>query len=178
VIFINQIRMKLGVMFGNPETTTGGQALKFYSSVRMDIRNIGKIEDGVGDEKKITGNRVRVKIVKNKIAPPFRTAEFDILYDRGISYTGDLLDLASRYEVAQKSGAFYTYKDIKLGQGRENAKSFLETNQKILKELEKEVREVVEKLHKEEARGLNQPATAPVKVAAKTTARASASKEV
>lgn len=178
VIFINQIRMKLGVMFGNPETTTGGQALKFYSSVRMDIRNIGKIEDGVGDEKKITGNRVRVKIVKNKIAPPFRTAEFDILYNRGISYTGDLIDLAARYEIAQKSGAFYTYKDIKLGQGRENAKSFLESNQKILKELEKEVREVVEKLHKEEARGLNQPAAAPVKVAAKTGTRASASKEV
>ncbi len=182
VIFINQIRMKLGVMFGNPETTTGGQALKFYSSVRMDIRSIGKIEDGSGEEKKIMGNRVRVKIVKNKIAPPFRSAEFDILYNKGISYTGDLIDLATKYEIAHKSGAFYAYKETKLGQGRENAKSFLESNQKVLKELEKEVREVVEKLHKEEARGLDHhaPETAmtPVKVAAKTATRSSASKEV
>lgn len=182
VIFINQIRMKLGVMFGNPETTTGGQALKFYSSVRMDIRSIGKIEDGSGEEKKIMGNRVRVKIVKNKIAPPFRSAEFDILYNRGISYAGDLIDLATKYEIAHKSGAFYAYKETKLGQGRENAKSFLETNQKVLRELEKEVREVVEKLHKEEARGLDhhapEAAMTPVKVAAKTAARSSASKEV
>lgn len=181
VIFINQIRMKIGVMFGNPETTTGGQALKFYSSVRMDIRSIGKIEDGTGDDKKIMGNRVRVKIVKNKIAPPFRTAEFDILYNRGISYTGDLIDLAAKYEVAHKSGAFYTYNDIKLGQGRENAKSFLEANQKVLKDLEKDVHEIVAKLHKEEARGLgNLPAEAApvaVKTAAKA-ARSSASKEV
>ncbi|MFO0780932.1 MAG: recombinase RecA [Candidatus Gracilibacteria bacterium] len=172
----------LGVMFGNPETTTGGQALKFYSSVRMDIRSIGKIEDGSGEEKKIMGNRVRVKIVKNKIAPPFRSAEFDILYNKGISYTGDLIDLATKYEIAHKSGAFYAYKETKLGQGRENAKSFLESNQKVLKELEKEVREVVEKLHKEEARGLDHhaPETAmtPVKVAAKTATRSSASKEV
>ncbi len=179
VIFINQIRMKLGIMFGNPETTTGGQALKFYSSVRMDIRNIGKIEDGTGDEKKITGNRVRVKIVKNKIAPPFRTAEFDILYNKGISYTGDLLDLASKYDVAQKSGAFYTYKDTKLGQGRENAKSFLDGNQKILKELEKDIREIVATLHREEAAGLTHtPAAVPSKTPVKTSARSSASKDV
>lgn len=186
VIFINQIRMKIGVMFGNPETTTGGQALKFYSSVRMDIRNIGKIEDGTGDDKKITGNRVRVKIVKNKIAPPFRTAEFDILYNRGISFAGDLLDLASKYEIAQKSGAFYSYKETKLGQGRENAKSFLETNPKILKELEKEVREIIGKIHMEEDRGLDHVhggitparAAAPVKAAAKAAIRTSASKEV
>jgi recombination protein RecA len=174
VIFINQIRMKIGVMFGNPETTTGGQALKFYSSVRMDIRNIGKIEDGTGDEKKILGNRVRVKIVKNKIAPPFRTAEFDILYNRGISYAGDLIDLASKYEIAHKSGAFYTYKDIKLGQGRENAKGFLETNQKVLRELEKEVREVVLKLHKEEARGLDHVFASPAPVEAPVAAAAPA----
>ncbi len=172
--------MKIGVMFGNPETTTGGQALKFYSSVRMDIRSIGKIEDGTGDDKKILGNRVRVKIVKNKIAPPFRTAEFDILYNRGISYTGDLIDLASKHDIAHKSGAFYTYKDIKLGQGRENAKGFLESNQKILKELERDVKEVVVKLHKEEARGLDQShaiTPAPVKVAAKTAIRPAATKE-
>lgn len=188
VIFINQLRMKIGVMFGNPETTTGGQALKFYSSVRMDIRSIGKIEEGTGDEKKILGNRVRVKIVKNKIAPPFRVAEFDILYNRGISYAGDLIDLATKYEIAHKSGAFYTYKDIKLGQGRENAKSFLETNEKVLKELEKEVLSIVSKLHKEEARGLNHaPASTsaptsesetPTKTITKSTARAAANKEV
>ena len=187
VIFINQIRMKIGIMFGNPETTTGGQALKFYSSVRMDIRNIGKIEDGSGEEKKILGNRVRVKIVKNKIAPPFRTAEFDILYNRGISYAGDVIDLATKYEITQKSGAFYSYKDIKLGQGRENAKGFLETNHKVLKEIEKEVLAIVEKLHKEESRGLDHihgglspaaPVAAPVKATAKTAIRTSASKEV
>ena len=187
VIFINQIRMKIGIMFGNPETTTGGQALKFYSSVRMDIRNIGKIEDGSGEEKKILGNRVRVKIVKNKIAPPFRTAEFDILYNRGISYAGDVIDLATKYEITQKSGAFYSYKDIKLGQGRENAKGFLETNHKVLKEIEKEVLAMVEKLHKEESRGLDHihgglspaaPVAAPVKATAKTAIRTSASKEV
>lgn len=150
VIFINQMRMKIGVMFGNPETTTGGQALKFYSSVRMDIRSIGKIEDGTGEEKKILGNRVRVKIVKNKIAPPFRTAEFDILYNKGISYTGDIIDLATKYEIARKSGAFYTYKDMKLGQGRENAKSFLEGNQKILKEMEKELHAAFAQIKKDE----------------------------
>ena len=187
VIFINQIRMKLGVMFGNPETTTGGQALKFYSSVRMDIRNIGKIDNGMGEEKTIIGNRVRVKIVKNKIAPPFRTAEFDILYDRGISFTGDLLDLATKYEIIHKSGAFYTYHDLKLGQGRENAKAFLESNKKVHTELEKEVREVVARIHKENAErdhaGINAAqkvtAAAPVaKMPARTMTRASASKEV
>jgi len=187
VIFINQIRMKLGVMFGNPETTTGGQALKFYSSVRMDIRNIGKIDNGMGEEKTIIGNRVRVKIVKNKIAPPFRTAEFDILYERGISFTGDLLDLATKYEIIHKSGAFYTYHDLKLGQGRENAKAFLESNKKVHAELEKEVREVVSKIHKENAErdhaGINAAqkvsAAAPVaKMPAKTMTRSSASKEV
>ncbi len=146
VIFINQIRMKIGVMFGNPETTTGGQALKFYSSVRMDIRSIGKIEDTNGEEKVILGNRVRVKIVKNKIAPPFRTAEFDILYNKGISHSGDLLDLSSKYEITRKSGAFYTYKDLKLGQGRENAKGFLESNPAVFNEMEKEVKALLAKM--------------------------------
>lgn len=145
VIFINQLRMKIGVMFGNPETTTGGQALKFYSSVRMDIRSIGKIENGVGDQKETQGNRVRVKVVKNKIAPPFKTAEFDIMYNKGISYIGDLLDLATKYEIARKSGAFFSYKELKLGQGRENVKEFLDKNSKVAKSIEKDVREKLAK---------------------------------
>lgn len=141
VIFINQIRMKIGIMFGNPETTAGGHALKFYASVRMDIRSAGKIEEGSADTKEITGTRARVKIVKNKIAPPFRMAEFDIMYNKGISKTGDLLDLATKYEITRKSGAFYTYKDTKLGQGRENAKAYLAEHKKVMDALEKEVTE-------------------------------------
>lgn len=143
VIFINQIRMKIGVMFGNPETTTGGHALKFYSSVRMDIRSIGKIEEGSGDSKQIVGIHARVKVVKNKIAPPFRTAEFDIMYNKGISYFGELLDLGVKYEHIHKSGAFYSYGDIKLGQGREGAKGFLMGNEKIAKAIDTEVRKFV-----------------------------------
>lgn len=146
VIFINQLRMKIGVMFGNPETTTGGNALKFYSSVRMDIRSIGKIEDGTGDAKQVKGNRVRVKVVKNKMAPPFKTAEFDVIYNRGISYVGDVIDLATRYEITRKAGAFYSYKDLKLGQGRENVKSFLVENRKVLSEIAKEVEAHIKKL--------------------------------
>ncbi len=140
VIFLNQLRMKIGVMFGNPETTTGGQALKFYASVRMDIRSIGKIEDPGSAEKELVGNRVKVKIVKNKIAPPFKTAEFDILYNKGISFEGDLLDLATKYNIVRKSGAFYSYHDEKLGQGRETAKNFLLGNGKMTKEIEKDVK--------------------------------------
>jgi len=140
VIFLNQLRMKIGVMFGNPETTTGGQALKFYASVRMDIRSIGKIEDAGSAEKELVGNRVKVKIVKNKIAPPFKIAEFDILYNRGISFEGDLLDLATKYNIVRKSGAFYSYHDEKLGQGRETAKNYLLGNGKITKEIEKDVK--------------------------------------
>ncbi|MFA7685933.1 MAG: recombinase RecA, partial [Candidatus Gracilibacteria bacterium] len=140
VIFLNQLRMKIGIMFGNPETTTGGQALKFYASVRMDIRGAGKIEDTSSIEKETVGTKVRVKIVKNKIAPPFKTAEFDIMYNKGISIEGDMLDLASKYNIARKSGAFYTYKETKLGQGRENAKIFLLENNKILKAIEKDIR--------------------------------------
>lgn len=143
VIFINQIRMKIGVMFGNPETTTGGNALKFYSSVRMDIRSIGKIEDTSGPEKEIVGNHVRVKIVKNKVAPPFKTAEFDIMYNKGISYVGDLLDLAVKYERVHKSGAFYAYGDLKLGQGREAAKGFLSGNEKVAKKIEEDVKKML-----------------------------------
>lgn len=143
VIFINQIRMKIGIMFGNPETTTGGHALKFYSSVRMDIRSIGKIEEGAGDQKEIVGVRARVKVVKNKIAPPFRTAEFDIMYNKGISYVGDLLDLGVKYERIHKSGAFYSYGDIKLGQGRESAKGFLTGNEKVAKAVAEDLKKTI-----------------------------------
>ncbi|KKU79484.1 MAG: recA protein [Candidatus Peregrinibacteria bacterium GW2011_GWA2_47_7] len=143
VIFVNQIRMKIGIMFGNPETTTGGNALKFYSSVRMDIRSVGKLEEGAGDTKEIVGIRARVKVVKNKVAPPFKTAEFDIMYNRGISRVGDLLDLGVKYERIHKSGAFYSYGDTKLGQGREAAKGFLDGNKKIAETLEKELRKLL-----------------------------------
>ncbi|MGI6612073.1 MAG: recombinase RecA [Candidatus Nanosyncoccaceae bacterium] len=136
VVFINQIRMKIGVMFGNPETTTGGNALKFYASVRLDIRRIGQIK--VGDD--IVGNRTRVKVVKNKIAPPFRTTEFDIMYNEGISQTGDTLDLAAQYEVIEKSGAFYKYNGEVIGQGRDAAKKYLKDNPKVLTEIDKAVR--------------------------------------
>lgn len=138
VIFINQIRMKIGVMFGNPETTTGGNALKFYASVRMDIRRISQIKQGDN----IIGNRTRVKVVKNKIAPPFRQAEFDIMYNAGISKSGDVLDLAVDKELVEKSGAWFAYKGEKIGQGREAAKKYLEDNPKIQDELEKKVREL------------------------------------
>lgn len=151
VIFINQIRMRIGVMFGNPETTTGGNALKFYTSVRMEIRNIGKIEAGMGDQKQIAGNRVRVKVVKNKVAPPFKIAEFDIMYNKGISYEGDLIDLAVKYEITRKSGAFFSYKDLKLGQGRENVKDFLVKNKKVLAAIEKDIRENITKADKNPA---------------------------
>ena len=136
VIFINQIRMKIGVMFGNPETTTGGNALKFYSSVRMDIRRIGQIKQG----EEVVGNRTRVKVVKNKIAPPFRQAEFDIMYNQGISKSGDVLDLAAAAGIVEKSGAWYAYEGEKIGQGREATKKYLEENPKVLEELAKKVR--------------------------------------
>ncbi len=139
VVFINQIRMKIGVMFGNPETTTGGNALKFYASVRMDIRRTGQIKSG----EDIIGNRTKVKIVKNKIAPPFRAAEFDIMYNEGISRTGDVLDLAVQHGVVGKSGAWFDYKDGKIGQGREAAKQYLADNKPVLEEIEKEVRKKV-----------------------------------
>jgi recombination protein RecA len=136
VIFINQIRMKIGVMFGNPETTTGGNALKFYASVRMDIRRTGQIK--VGEE--VIGNRTKVKVVKNKIAPPFRAAEFDIMYNEGISRTGDVLDLAVQHGIVGKSGAWFDYNDAKIGQGREASKQYLADNPKVLEEIDKKVR--------------------------------------
>ncbi len=135
VIFINQIRMKIGVMFGNPETTTGGNALKFYASVRMDIRKIGQIKQGDN----VVGNRTKVKIVKNKIAPPFKEAEFDIMYKEGISRSGDVLDLASNLNIVDKSGAWYSYKGEKIGQGREATKKYLDQNPKVLDELIKKI---------------------------------------
>ncbi len=135
VIFINQIRMKIGVMFGNPETTTGGNALKFYASVRMDIRRIGQIKQG----EDIIGNRTRVKVVKNKIAPPFRQAEFDIMYNQGISTSGDILDLATERGIVEKAGAWYAYNDAKIGQGREASKTYLEENPKVMAEITKKI---------------------------------------
>ncbi len=136
VLFLNQLRMKIGVMFGNPETTTGGKALKFYSTVRIDIRRIAAIKDG--DE--VKGNRTRVRIVKNKVAPPFRSVEFDIMYGVGISRIGDLLDLGIVHQLVQKSGAWYSMGDEKIGQGRENAKLFLEDHPDLLLDLEKNLR--------------------------------------
>ena len=137
VIFTNQLRQKIGVMFGNPETTTGGQALNFYASIRLDESRIQAIK--VGDE--VIGNRTRVKIVKNKVAPPFRTAEFDIMFNEGISKSGDVLDLATKFEVVQKRGAFFSYGDIRIGQGRENSKDFLRQNPDLMNELDAVIRQ-------------------------------------
>ena len=136
VVFTNQIREKIGVMFGNPETTTGGRALKFYASLRMDIRRIGAIKDG----QELVGNRTRVKVVKNKMAPPFRQAEFDIMYNEGISHTGLLIDLGAELNIVEKSGAWYSYGETRLGQGRENAKAFLMENAELADEIETKVR--------------------------------------
>ena len=148
VIFINQIRMKIGVMFGNPETTTGGNALKFYASVRLDIRRIESLKEG----QEVVGNRVRVKVVKNKLAPPFRQAEFDVLFNEGISRTGELLDLGTEKGFVEKSGAWYTYNGERIGQGRENARQFLREHGPVAKELEARIREAAG-LTKEKAKG-------------------------
>jgi recombination protein RecA len=137
VIFTNQLRQKIGVVFGNPETTTGGMALKFYASVRLDVRRIQSIK--LGSE--IIGNRTRVRVVKNKVAPPFRTAEFDIMYNEGISKAGDLLDLATELNIVDKRGSFYNYGDVRLGQGRENAKDFLRQNPDLMDEVELTLRQ-------------------------------------
>ena len=137
VIFINQLREKIGVMFGNPETTTGGRALKFYASVRLDVRRI----DSLKQSGEVIGNRVRVKVVKNKIAPPFKEAEFDIMFGKGISREGDILDLAAKEDIIEKSGAWYAYQGAKIGQGRENAKNYLAQNPAVMAEVEAKVRE-------------------------------------
>jgi recombination protein RecA len=137
VVFINQIRMKIGVMFGSPETTSGGNALKFYASVRMDIRRIGAIKD----KEEIIGNATRVKVVKNKVAPPFKVVEFDLMYGKGISKIGELIDLGAKADIVEKAGAWYAYKGEKIGQGRENAKLYLEQNPKAAAEIEMAIRE-------------------------------------
>jgi recombination protein RecA len=136
VIFINQIRMKIGVMFGSPETTTGGNALKFYASVRLDIRRIGAIKNG----EEVTGNMTRVKVVKNKVAPPFREAEFEIMYGQGISREGEIIELASAQGIIEKSGAWYSYKGNRIGQGKDNARVFLQGNKELAREIEDQVR--------------------------------------
>ena len=138
MVFTNQLRQKIGVMFGNPETTTGGQALKYYASVRLDVRRLQAIKDG----QQMMGNRIRVRVTKNKVAPPFRQAEFDIMYDEGISKTGDLLDLGVEHEIIDKRGAFYSYGETRLGQGRENSKRFLKDNSEVAAEIEQAVREI------------------------------------
>ena len=135
VIFINQMRMKIGVMFGNPETTTGGNALRFYSSVRLDIRRIATIKDASG----ATGNRTRVRVVKNKLSPPFREAEFDIVYGKGISQVGEIVDIGVELGIIEKSGSWYSYKDAKIGQGRDNAKKYMEENVEICKEVKEQI---------------------------------------
>ncbi|MBE9582084.1 MAG: recombinase RecA [Proteobacteria bacterium] len=145
VIFINQIRIKIGVMFGNPETTPGGNALKFYSSVRLDIRRIGNIKDG----QEVIGNRTRVRVVKNKVAPPFKEAQFDIMYGEGISATGDLLDMAVQNEIVDKSGAWYSFDKERIGQGRENAKTFLKENPDLFANIQKKVRDALGLAQKE-----------------------------
>jgi recombination protein RecA len=152
LIFINQIREKIGVMFGNPETTTGGRALKFYSTVRIDIRRIAAIKEG----DVMVGSRTRVKVVKNKVAAPFREAEFDIMYGEGISREGDMLDLAANNEIVEKSGSWFSYKGERIGQGRENAKNFLKENKDIAARIETEVRKKLGLLKEKQ-----EPAPAP-----------------
>src|SRR6266851_2714701 len=139
VIFINQIRMKIGVMFGNPETTTGGNALKFYASVRIDIRRIGSIKKG----EEVIGNETRVKVVKNKVAPPFKTADFDILYNEGISREGEIIEMGVNHRIVEKSGAWYAYKGEKIGQGKDNTREFLKENPAMAQEIEQKIREAV-----------------------------------
>jgi recombination protein RecA len=165
LIFINQIREKIGVMFGNPETTTGGRALKFYSTVRIDIRRIAAIKEG----DVMVGSRTRVKVVKNKVAAPFREAEFDIMYGEGISREGDMLDLAANNEIVEKSGSWFSYKGERIGQGRENAKNFLKENKDIAARIEAEVRTKLGLL-KEKQEPAPAPPTAPEVERAKSVA--------
>jgi len=167
LIFINQIREKIGVMFGNPETTTGGRALKFYASVRADIRRIAAIKDG----EIVTGNRTKIKIVKNKMAPPFREAEFDIIYGEGISKEGDLVDLGVQHNLIEKSGAWYSYKGERIGQGRENAKQFLRENSDVYKKVDTELRKQLGLVRAEPAIVAPPPAAAPPQAAAATRTR-------
>ncbi|HMY16486.1 MAG TPA: recombinase RecA [Polyangium sp.] len=165
LIFINQIRQKIGVMFGNPETTTGGNALKFYASVRLDIRSIGKIKEAAagGKEPAVVGNRTRVKVVKNKLAPPFREVEFDILYGQGISHSGDVIDLASEANIIEKSGAWFSFQNDRIGQGRENARTYLEQHPETLDRIEN----LVLAKHGIHRKGAETPAPAPAAPAKK-----------
>jgi recombination protein RecA len=142
VFFINQLREKIGVMFGNPETTTGGNALKFYASVRLDIRRSSQIKDGDN----VIGNRTKVKVVKNKVAPPFKTAEFDIMYGEGVSKTGEILDLAVEFEIIKKSGSWFSYGDTKLGQGRDAVKALIKDNPELAEELEEKIKSRIKEL--------------------------------
>tara|TARA_B100001245_G_C22843487_1_gene405509 strand:- start:776 stop:1243 length:468 start_codon:yes stop_codon:yes gene_type:complete len=137
-VFINQLRQKIGVMFGNPETTTGGNALKFYSSVRLDIRRIGQIKDNPDN---VIGNRTKVKVVKNKVAPPFKVVEFDIMYGKGISKSGEIIDLGVEMDIIQKAGSWFSYKGNKLAQGRDSAKQIIDDNPELMKELEDKIKE-------------------------------------
>jgi recombination protein RecA len=157
MVFINQIREKIGVMFGSPETTTGGRALKFYASVRVDIRRIGALKDGDS----VIGNRTRVKVVKNKVAPPFREAEFDILYGEGISREGDLLDLGATHNVVEKSGSWFSYKGERIGQGRDNARQYLREHPDLCRTLDEDLRRALGL-----ARLAEEPRKAPAAVAA------------
>ncbi|CAD7779933.1 MAG: Protein RecA [Candidatus Methanoperedenaceae archaeon GB50] len=157
LIFINQIRTKIGVMFGNPETTTGGNALKFYASMRIDIRRIGPIKEG----EQVIGNRTRAKVVKNKIAPPFKEAEFDIIYGEGISQEGNILDLGVNWGFIEKSGAWYTYKNQRLGQGRENAKNYLKEHPEIKREIEKMIKQKAGLIKEEKTKEPSQKAQQP-----------------
>jgi len=159
VVFINQIRMKIGVMFGNPETTTGGNALKFYSSVRLDIRRIGAVKKG----EEVLGNQTRVKVVKNKVAPPFQKAEFDILYNEGISKEGELIDMGVEHQIVDKSGAWYSYNGERIGQGRDNVREFLRANPDIASNIENVVRQKMG-LDSLGSSDLSAPESAPVKV--------------
>jgi recombination protein RecA len=167
LIFINQIREKIGVMFGNPETTTGGRALKFYSSIRLDIRRIAAIKDG----ETVTGNRTKIKVVKNKVAPPFREAEFDIIYGEGVSREGDLLDLGSAHNVVEKSGSWFSYKGERIGQGRENARQFLKDNPDIRVKIDVELRKTLGLTKTVEAEAPVPPPTPIDTVMAKAAAR-------
>ncbi len=157
IIFINQLRQKIGIMFGNPETTTGGNALKFYASIRIDVRKAEKIEIGTGDNREIIGNHTKVKIVKNKVAAPFRTAEFDILYNEGISKAGDIIEIGSKYNIIEKSGNFYSYGELKIGQGKENARLFLKQNPRLIDEITVKIKEAL----KEEKVKAQNPAPQP-----------------
>src|SRR5438128_567167 len=157
LVFINQIREKIGVMFGNPETTTGGRTLKFYSSVRLDIRRIAAIKDGEA----VIGNRTKVKVVKNKVASPFREAEFDIIYGEGVSKEGDLLDLGVAQNMVEKSGSWYSYKGERIGQGRENARQFLKDNPDIRQNIDTELRKLLGLIKSEPAPALSEPPAGP-----------------